>query len=383
MTSRKSSFTLLEVIISITIFFIIFVTVISIYQKMLNIKYNIQAKQTLIQWSNDVVEKINLILRDYTIDYEEYFNRQRVWCVNTGTAGNTFTWDISTGGYCTRFTNYGNDNSFSAGKSLVYYCSSSLSMPETTPNMVLTGSIQRGSWCANTGWQSYGEYAQQFWDRKKDVDSIPGVVGDSDDENVMLGPPAILNATGVQELYLVSPNHEQRMFLRRALVESGDWNHDGVVSGDNEFLYTIQMLKLRWFDAGDHHNFSWSTSSGVYDGQIDTRACDISQWFVCHGSPVGTDIYSWYRLPQDADDGRVNLFDQDTTISDRNIILYPDTDPTYAIRNDSTQITPYFTISLQSKLYSKIRLKRIKPTPIDSFVFTLQTTFWVKSVYTQ
>jgi hypothetical protein len=65
--------------------------------------------------------------------------------------------------------------------------------------------------------------------------------------------------------------------MRRALVESGDWNGTGGISGDNEFLYTIQILKLRAFDAGDHHNFDSASSSGIYDGIIDTWACDIAQ----------------------------------------------------------------------------------------------------------
>ena len=61
---------------------------------MMNVKYTIQAKQSLIQESHDVVEKINLLLKNYTIDYEEYFNRQRVGCVGNTSVGNNFTWNI-------------------------------------------------------------------------------------------------------------------------------------------------------------------------------------------------------------------------------------------------------------------------------------------------
>lgn len=143
------------------------------------------------------------------------------------------------------------------------------------------------------------------------------------------------------------------------------------------------MLKLRSFDAGDRHNFDSTNSSGIYDGKIDTWACDIAQGFACRGASVGNTIYSGYKLPLDVNDGRVNLFDQDITINKRNLMVYPDRDPDYALADDSAQISPYFTLSLQSKLYSKIWLKRIKPNPIDSFQFTLQTSFGVKSVYTQ
>jgi len=73
-----------------------------------------------------------------------------------------------------------------------------------------------------------------------------------------------------------------RMYLRRKLIETGDWNYDGIVSGSYEKLYSLQMLKLRSFDAGTNHDFSLVTSSGVYDGVIDTRACDYSQGFSCN-----------------------------------------------------------------------------------------------------
>ena len=387
MHTSKKWFTLLEVIVAITLFFMIFTIIVSLYSKMMNVKYTIQAKQSLIQESHDVVEKINLLLKNYTIDYEEYFNRQRVGCVGNTSVGNNFTWNIGITWHCTNFSAYGNSNNVDqnhAWSYIMYYCSSQVAeAPPSLPNYVLTGGVQQGSGCANTWFQSFGEYAQQFRDRKKNVDNTPGAVGDEDDENVLSWPPAILNATGVQELYLISPDNKERIFLRRTLVDSGDWNGTGGVSGDNEFLYTIQILKLRSFDAWNHHDFDSSTASGVYDGIADTRACDVAQWFVCHGASVGTQIYSGYKLPIDADDGRVNLFDQDTTVSKWNLMVYPNKNPDYALAEDAAQISPYFTISLESKLYSKIWLKRIKPSPIDSFHFTLQTSFGVKSVYTQ
>ena len=76
----KIGFTLLEVIIAITSFFLLLVIIINIYTKMINIKYNIQAKTNITQDAYFIGEKINLILKDYTIDYEEYFNRKNVGC---------------------------------------------------------------------------------------------------------------------------------------------------------------------------------------------------------------------------------------------------------------------------------------------------------------
>jgi hypothetical protein len=36
-------------------------------------------------------------------------------------------------------------------------------------------------------------------------------------------------------------------------------------------------------------------------------------------------------MPEDADDGRVNLFQKNITISDRNIMISPNKNPQYAI----------------------------------------------------
>lgn len=90
---RKKAFTLLEVIVSITIFFVLLVVIIGLYTRMVRLKYNIEARQSLIQNSYDAMEKINVLLKDYTIDYEEYFNRRNVGC-NGNNAGENFTRNV-------------------------------------------------------------------------------------------------------------------------------------------------------------------------------------------------------------------------------------------------------------------------------------------------
>ena len=75
---KKKGFTLLEVIIAVTSFFLLLVAIINIYTRMIKLKYNIQARTSITQDSYFAIEKINLMLKDYTIDYEEYFNRKNV-----------------------------------------------------------------------------------------------------------------------------------------------------------------------------------------------------------------------------------------------------------------------------------------------------------------
>jgi len=380
---KKKGFTLLEVIIAITSFFLLLAAILNIYTRMIKLKYNIQARTNVTQDSYFTIEKINLLLKDYTIDYEEYFNRKNVWCNSNN--GN-FVRDVGTTGYCENFTSYGNNSNIDQTPSperKIYFCSSTNSPEEYTPQRVIHNTqVQDGSGCLNTGQQSFGQYLWQFRDVKNDVDSVPGAWNDDDDENVMKWPSAIDDATGVQELYLISQDGKSRILIRRALMESGDRNHDGIISGDSEKRYTLQILKLRGFDAGNNHDFDVNTSSGVYDGKIDTRACDYAQGFVCNGSWVGQ-LYTWYKLASGQDDGRVNLFQKNITISDWNIIIYPTKNPQYALAENEVQINPYFTINFTSKLYGQIRRKRLWIQNIDNFQLSLQTTFNTKNFYTK
>lgn len=381
MRKKKAlGFTLLEVIIAITSFFVLLVAIINIYTKMMKLKYNIQARTNITQDAYFVVEKINLLLKDYTIDYEEYFNRKNIGCDSYTT---TFTRDTWPNGYCDLFTAYGNNNAINGietNERKLYFCSSVID--ESTPYTVIQEpNIQYGSWCLSTGQQSFGQYFWQFRDVKKDVDSVAGAWNDDDDENVLKWPIAIEDTNDVQELYLISQNGTSRIFIRRALLESGDRNNDGLTGEtDSEKLYTLQILKLKWFDAGNNHDFDINNSSGVYDGEIDTRACDYAQGFICNGSGING-IYSGYNLPLDENDGRVNLFQKNITISNRNISISPNKNPQYALAEDNAQINPYFTLNFTSKLYGEIRQKRLGMESIDEFQTSIQTTFNTKNFY--
>jgi len=367
-----------------TSFFLILAVMINIYTKMIRLKYNIQARTNVTQDTYFAIEKINLLLKDYTIDYEEYFNRKNVGC---DTYNETFTRDVGENGYCDLPSGYGNRNNID-GENLpersIYFCSSTASSGPSTPRQTIIENleVQDGSGCLSTGKQSFGQYYRQFRDVKNDVDTVPGARNDDDDENVMKWPTAIQDTTDVQELYLSSQNGDSRIFIRRALVETGDFNNDGVSSGDSEQRYTLQILKLKWFDAGNNHTFDVETSSGVYDGKIDTRTCDYAQGFICNGSGI-SNLYSWYKMPLDENDGRVNLFQKNITISDRNLIISPNKNPKYALAQPESQINPYFTIYLTSKLYGSIRRKRLGMQNIDNFQISLQTTFNTKNFYTK
>lgn len=373
---KKKGFTLMEMLIATLLFFLIVTVVLQIYFRLIKIKTDVDARQILTQNMYYIVERVNVLLKDYAIDYEEYFNRQLVWCNNV-----VFGWDVGTGGNCQRFTSYGNYNAldpFNASGFKLYYCSS-LSQNITSEPFVFSGqSVLSGGGCFDglNGFQSFGQYRKQFWDVWDDVDTIPWAVGDDDDRDLGDGPIAILDATGVQELYLISQDATRRVYLRRTLIESWDWNNDGVISGDNEYRYTLQILKIRGFDAGVNHDFA---SSGLYDGVIDTWACDFGEWFVCGWDQIGS-VYSWYRLPQDQNDGWVSVFGKDVTINKRNLVIYPSKNPEYSWNNNATQINPYITLFLSAKLYGQVWTKRLGPT-ISNYGLNIQTTLNTRTNY--
>ena len=137
--------------------------------------------------------------------------------------------------------------------------------------------------------QSFWQYAALFIDVRE-------ATSDDDDEELWYilsdNVSAIADPNNIQELYLISHDWKNRLFFRRKLVT---WTWDFA-------QYKIQMLRLRWFDAWQQHNFS-ELSEWSYDGHIDTRACDSSMWFIWSGASIDSDgwIYSGYYLGENDD----------------------------------------------------------------------------------
>lgn len=75
---KKKGFTLMEMLIATLLFFLIVTVVLQIYFRLIKIKTDVDARQILTQNMYYIVERVNVLLKDYAIDYEEYFNRQLV-----------------------------------------------------------------------------------------------------------------------------------------------------------------------------------------------------------------------------------------------------------------------------------------------------------------
>ena len=386
MITRKKGFTLLEITLVIIISGSILTTVYGIMTLLPRVKSFNDARQNLIQQTNDVMDRFTILFQDYTIDYEEYFNRKMVGC-DKNKKGTAFEWMVNTSGHCDTFTAYGNENAKLQGENLkehhLSYCSSDRS--SDAGNLLLAYPTckdatlpEGGILASNDGKLSYGQYKQFFWDMKNDTDgqSIaegkPKEVGDSDDRDEGTGPIAIGQPKNIQELYLISHDGTRRLFLRKHLKTFKN------LKGELSTGYTIQMLKLRGFDAGKAHRFDAEHDNEVYDGQIDTWACDAGQKFSCNGKEILN--YSWYYLPKDADDGWVDLFDDNLNIIHWNIQIAPVKNPDYAWAEEKQQINPYIQISLTAGLNEHLWANKLWWST-NGYQYTLQNLYDTRGFY--
>lgn len=385
----KKGFTLLEILIVTVMSSIIFLLVINLYTKMVETRFEVEARQSLMKNSYYIFERINVLIKDYTIDYEEYFNRRIVGCDND--AWENFSWDVGDNAHCDRFTSYGNKSRDNNSDHKIYYCSSE-SQENDNPNYVNKSSdldVWSGCWNKSSNdssfslytqtFQSFWEYEQQFRDRKGDTDGLSWVVFDDDEDDIWNWPVAIADNKEVQEIYLISKDQRERVFLRRNLIGSWDWDRDWVVNSKIDKLYSLQMLKFRGFDAWSDHDFD-GDADWLYDGNIDTWTCDAGKWFECDGNSVWWS-YNDYKLPSESNDGWVDVFWNEVTLSDRNIKVYPVKKPWYAWAVDSEQINPYVQIHIKTNLYWEPWSRKLNPEKLKDYQLDLQTTFNLRTNY--
>jgi SAM-dependent MidA family methyltransferase len=62
-----------------------------------------ETRQSLIQETNDAMDRFAILFQDYTIDYEEYYNRKKTGC---STFNEMTSRTVNGSGFCTIFTAY-------------------------------------------------------------------------------------------------------------------------------------------------------------------------------------------------------------------------------------------------------------------------------------
>lgn len=387
---------MLELVLSMTIIGLLLPSIFALYTFIMKSNKEIVARQNAIQQWYEFFERLNILMEDYTIDYEEYYNRQMVGCVWDSKRWGNFERNVEEGDAawnCTGFTAYG--NSYTNGSELengynIYYCST-------------TEGNKRGKHKSETEcgrywrWQSYWQYAALFTDAHD-------YTSDEDDEELWCllknwnkishkcegnNIDAIADANKIQELYLISHDWKRRLYFRRKNVEADP---------TKEPHYKIQILRLRWFDAWEKHNFSDTSSSNkwLYDWVLDTRACDYSMWFepipehknnsnCSHPNSEGNSVcwaYSDYYLPQDADDCWVDFTQWSTNVSDWQISISPIGDADLYWADQSRQINAYMRIMTVNSIYGPALFSEwTVPESIKEFKVPLQTTINMKDFY--
>ncbi len=384
---KKYAFTLVELIFVAMIIALIMPEMFSLYNFIIKSNKEIIARQHAIQQWYEFFERLNILMDDYTIDYEEYYNRQMVGCVKvwaTVLNWTNFERNVWKEWYCTEFTAYGNENSNISHTEYndIYYCSSTHRpiWGSELVTKVVNSPVDSWAWdCGKlTGKQSYGQYSALF----KDVKNWDWIIVWSEDDVELwrlfnTSVDAIKDHNNIQELYLISHDGDRRLYFRRVL-DKQEWKYR---------QYKIQMLRLRWFDAWRKHNFEISSDNKwVYDGMIDTWACDTSMWFEPKEKTSENSIwwaYSNYYLPQDVDDCWVDLTHWTTDLFTWKISISPRWDSDLYWAEEDRQINPYMKIMIINKIYlpsivwSNMRISNT----INEFDVPLETTINMKDFY--
>ena len=330
----------------------------AIYRFIVSSNNEVSARYETIQQWYEFFERLNILMQDYTVDYEEYYNRQMVWCTNPAEVRDQFKRNTWLSWYCTNFTAYGNKNStkrdltggvvMSAEYHDIYYCTTaSKEQWYSWKHWRGIPAVYKQGDCGKVWtWQSFWQYAALFLDVKDRVNSW-NAVWDSDDRNlwetVNSGINAIADSDNIQELYFISHDGKTRLYFRRKLVKTQD----------KYAQYKIQMLRLRWFDAWQKHSFD-TPSEWLYDWKIDTWACDAWMWFKPENTNGRQNIwwaYSGYYLPKDVDDCWIDLTRGSTSILSWKIAISPTTDSELAWAKQNRQINAYMKILIINGLY--------------------------------
>ena len=309
---NKKWFTLLEVLLSVTIISIFLGTILIIFKDIKTADWKMVDKRKLIAESSNLIDIIHDAALNYTIDYEEYFNRQ-------------MTLD-------NEYTSYWNSWE-------LYYCA--VSMGNNLWKYRFYNWSNFMFWCAQQWNQKYLEYYFQHW-KLNDPTKLNSATNSWAYQ--WKWPTAISPNRWIDYLYLINEDWTERYYFRRVRKEVNDIDGSNSINLPNEELYSVQMLKLQWLDAWIGHDYN---SRWTYDWFIDTRVCDNSQWYYCSWDEVSNKN----RLPRDWNDWWIDITSDKVTVSDMKIDIYPVKDPYLAINEPEYRIDPYAKISFTMNMY--------------------------------
>ncbi|MFA6090176.1 MAG: prepilin-type N-terminal cleavage/methylation domain-containing protein [Candidatus Gracilibacteria bacterium] len=346
------AFTLIEMIVSVTIFSIIIIMAFSAMGNIGILRNSVTNRLDLNNELYSVTEKfVDLIKTGGDIDYEEYWNRRAV-----GTTTSSGHYDVFSG-----FGNYGSGGVVANYGDGIYYCISGNGLKMGTGGCLTGFNIYTADVSSQP--QRYGEYRQQFIDYNTNANGDGGdenadgnIRGDDDDEDLGMGPSAFTGGIGMKELYLVKKGTQsERIYFRWTLQMDPNGppgticEMSGANMGSGNCLGNIQMLKLVGKDLGLSHSTSVA-SPGKYDGIIDTWACHAD--YNCTGVN---------NLPAGVDSEWVNIFPTWINVKNVDFFLYPEKDFRYAWKESdpatllNSYVRIHMTIGLAWEKRKKIR----------------------------
>lgn len=365
-TSRGNFwFTLIEMIVSITIFAIILIMAFDSMSNIGILRTQVSSRLDLNNELYSATEKFaDLIKTGGDIDYEEYWNRKVV-----GTTTMSWHYNVFSG-----FGNYGRGGALTNYGDGIYYCVSG-----TGANSTQTGASMGTAGCllGSTSMQRYGQYRQQFIDYNSNANyDSGGLLGDEngdgnirwddDDEDLGMGPSAFTGGTSMKELYLIKKwSKSERTYFRWTLKTDTNGPAgaicDFITGTGTGCLGNIQILKLVGRDLGLSHTWETITSTGRYDGIIDTWECHAD--YNCTGPD---------NLPTGAESEWVNIFPDWVNVKNIDFYPYPEKDFRYAWKesSDSLVLNSYVRMHINLGLAWEKR-KKIKGPSGD---ITISTT---------
>jgi prepilin-type N-terminal cleavage/methylation domain-containing protein len=327
---NKNGFTILELMISMTLFALIITSVIIAVENLSIARIKTLNRVALLEELYFFSEQLFTGIKDGgTLDYEEYWNRE---ARGITTLSGHYTIPTWVGNYWYNAI----IGTFTYGTG-IYLCRSNNGTNMWTGGC-LSSNNNRGNW-NTTGPasdnfdgqpQRYGEYLAQFtdyngnadidlWD--ENADASGSIMWDDDDRSI--GDVQWVSTGAMQELYLINKSAKKRTYFRWNIKQ--DPNNTAVTCNysmptNSGCVGNVQVLKLKWLDVGLSHS-GGITDKTAYDGIIDTWVC------VEYGQCIWPVLANADELATGSDPEWLDLFPSTINVKNLTFQIYPIKDP--------------------------------------------------------
>lgn len=332
---NNAGFTLVEIILAMTVFAIIMTSVLLSVETLSITRIKTENRVKLLEELYFFSEQLIANVKEWwTVDYEEYWNRKSystvVWSGNVIIGQISWTYTLPTW-----VGNYG--SWWSIGTSLygsaLYYCASwSWTRMWTWWCLTWFNKPSVLSWGVagsySSKYQRYWQYILQYMDHNSNFDSdwwdedgIGWIIGDEDDKDIWNWPTVLSWST--PELYLINPLEKTRLYFRYIVRKDPGTTDTCTISStwvlSSWCMWNVQILRMNWLDIGYAHTGA-SSDGSAFDWKVDT--------WILHPNWTGTGpIVPWWTLATGHDDEWVDLFPNTINVKSLKFYVYPEKDP--------------------------------------------------------